>query len=238
MFTKLDAIKVICNAAKTYHKKLANRNFLIIYKNRSNNAIENFEALFLPRNFLHLTGLSYINPKNSSDFYTKCLSNNLSENDFTFKEDGTTDLKLKALPQIVNFSKMSKMTTIYSNTQPRLYTERIAGNVTACIGFVVDNNNGYYVPNTCLFQDIRTLGMQANQILAVLSKPASKEFSLYSTVEYRAKGFRFRTVQTVKRIGNSILCCESTHQKQLSLLLVLIFNILWHCYAKMSVCLL
>ena len=150
MFTKPDAIKVVCNASKIYHKKLANKNFLVLYKNRSNNAVESFEALFLPRNFLHLTGLTYINPKNSSDFYRKCLSNNLSEDDFTFKEDGTTDLKLKALPQIVNFFQMSKMTTLYSNTQPRLYTERLAGNVTACVGFIVDDNNGYYVPNTCL----------------------------------------------------------------------------------------
>ena len=83
MFTKPDAIKVVCNASKIYHKKLAN--------------------------------------KNSSDFYRKCLSNNLSEDDFTFKEDGTTDLKLKALPQIINFFQMSKMTTLYSNTLPRLY---------------------------------------------------------------------------------------------------------------------
>ena len=149
MFTKPDAIKVVCNASKIYHKKLANKNFLVLYKNRSNNAVESFEALFLPRNFLHLTGLTYINPKNSSDFYRKCLSNNLSEDDFTFKEDGTADLKLKALPQIVNFFQMSKMTTLYSNTQPRLYTERLAGNVTACVAFIVEDNNGYYVPNTC-----------------------------------------------------------------------------------------
>ena len=131
MFTKPDAIKVVCNASKIYHKKLAN--------------------------------------KNSSDFYRKCLSNNLSEDDFTFKEDGTTDLKLKALPQIINFFQMSKMTTLYSNTQPRLYTERLSENVTACVGFIVDDNNGYYVPNTCLLQDIRTLGAPTNQILAILS---------------------------------------------------------------------
>ena len=51
MFTKPDAIKVVCNASKIYHKKLANKNFLVLYKNRSNNAVESFEALFLPRLF-------------------------------------------------------------------------------------------------------------------------------------------------------------------------------------------
>ena len=159
---------------------------------------------FLPRNFLHLTGLTYINPKNSSDFYRKCLSNNLSEDDFTFKEDGTTDLKLKALPQIVNFFQMSKMTTLYTNTQPRLYTERLAGNVTACVGFIVDDNNGYYVPNTCLLQDIRTLGAPTNQILAILSKPASKEYSLYSTIEYQAKGISVDSIRSLKAFRSLI----------------------------------
>ena len=204
MFTKPDAIKVVCNASKIYHKKLANKNFLVLYENRSNNAVESFEDTFLPRNFLHLTGLTYINPKNSSDFYRKCLSNNLSEDDFTFKEDGTTDLKLKALPQIVNFFQMSKMTTLYSNTQPRLYTERLAGNVTACVGFIVDDNNGYYVPNTCLLQDIRTLGAPTNQILAILSKPASKEYSLYSTIEYQAKGISVDSIRSLKAFRSLI----------------------------------
>ena len=166
MFTKPDAIKVVCNASKIYHKKLAN--------------------------------------KNSSDFYRKCLSNNLSEDDFTFKEDGTTDLKLKALPQIVNFFQMSTMTTLYSNTLPRLYTERLAGNVTACVGFIVDDNNGYYVPNTCLLQDIRTLGAPTNQILAILSKPASKEYSLYSTIEYQAKGISVDSIRSLKAFRSLI----------------------------------
>ena len=118
MFTKLDAIKIVCNAAKIYHKKLANKNFLVIYKNRSHNAIECFEILFLPRNFLHLTGLTYINPQSSSDLYRKCLSNNLSENDFTFKEtslystveyhakgiSNDTIRNLKAIRNLINLS--------------------------------------------------------------------------------------------------------------------------------------
>ena len=118
MFTQPDAIKVVCNASKIYHKKLANKNFLVLYKNRSNNAVESFEALFLPRNFLHLTGLTYINPQSSSDFYRKCLSNNLSENDFTFKEtslystveyhakgiSNNTIRNLKAIRNLINLS--------------------------------------------------------------------------------------------------------------------------------------
>ena len=63
---------------------------------------------------------------------------------------------------------------------------------------------GYYIPNTCLLEDIRTLGMPTNQILAMLSKPASKETSLYSTVEYHAKGISNDTIRNLKAIRNLI----------------------------------
>ena len=96
------------------------------------------------------------------------------------------------------------MTTLYSNTQPRIYTERLAGNVTACVGFIVDDNNGYYVPDTCLLQDIRTLGAPTNQILAILSKPASKEYSLYSTIEYQAKGISVDSIRSLKAFRSLI----------------------------------
>ena len=70
--------------------------------------------------------------------------------------------------------------------------------------FYCRNNNGYYIPNTCLLEDIRTLGMPTNQILAMLSKPASKETSLYSTVEYHAKGISNDTIRNLKAIRNLI----------------------------------
>ena len=69
---------------------------------------------------------------------------------------------------------------------------------------IVDDNNGYYVPNTCLLQDIRTLGAPTNQILAILSKPASKEYSLYSTIEYQAKGISVDSIRSLKAFRSLI----------------------------------
>lgn len=113
-FTKNEAIKVITNAAENYSENLENKNFAILYKDRQKNRIDYFETVFLPRNFQHLTGLEYINEKGevlkkSVDFYEKCVKHNISEKEIRFKNDGTTQLKLQALPKLVNFYQSSKM---------------------------------------------------------------------------------------------------------------------------------
>lgn len=56
----------------------------------------------------------------------------------------------------------------------------------------------------CLLQDIRTLGAPTNQILAILSKPASKEYSLYSTIEYQAKGISVDSIRSLKAFRSLI----------------------------------
>lgn len=67
MFTKPDAIKVVCNASKIYHKKLANKNFLVLYKNRSNNAVESLEAL------LRECKIKCVSLENKFKTYALCL---------------------------------------------------------------------------------------------------------------------------------------------------------------------
>lgn len=64
--------------------------------------------------------------------------------------------------------------------------ERIAGTTNYCMGFVKDND--YYVPNSCLLEDIRNLGESPSQILAILSKPVSDKGGIYNCIRYVAKG--------------------------------------------------
>ena len=198
MFTKKDAIRIVCNAAKIYKEKLANKNFLIIFKSRENNKIEYFEVIFLPRNFQHLTGLEYYAEHRSVEFYNKCLNHTLREQDFEFKEDGTTQYKLQALPLLVDFCKVSKMTASLDVYRPHLYVDKLAGNISACLGFIKEGN--YYIPNTCLLGDIRDFGKSTSQILAILSKPASKYCSTYNDIEYLAKGFNPDKLKDFERI--------------------------------------
>lgn len=67
-----------------------------------------------------------------------------------------------------------------------LYTEKVAGNTTACIGFVVDEISGLYVPNTVLREDIRNNTSGYARIIATYRKHIGEE--TYSEITYKAKG--------------------------------------------------
>lgn len=96
------AIKIITSCAKIYKENLENKNLLFIFGDLQ--TPEYFEALFLPRNFLHLTGVKLIESRifSSKDFYNRCLNGKLSPNDFSMAQDGTTEMKLYVLPKIMD----------------------------------------------------------------------------------------------------------------------------------------
>lgn len=58
-YTKKEALRIIIATAKEYAKMLEGLNYLFIYRNRVSNEIEYFEAVFLPRNYQHLTGVEF-----------------------------------------------------------------------------------------------------------------------------------------------------------------------------------
>lgn len=191
-YTRKRALQIIIATAKDYKKQLENNNFIFLYKNRKTNSIEYFETIFLARHFQHLTGINYIDPitkisiRNSYDFYNKCITNNISETEIAFKKDGTSQLKLEALPNLINFLHFSKMTVAYSNNRPKLNVDRFAGTTNYCLGFKKDKK--YYMPSSCLLEDIRHLGNNPSQILAVLQRHKDEPDSKYKNIRYVAKG--------------------------------------------------
>lgn len=105
---KKEALRIVIATAKEYQRKLEGFNYLFIYRDRKSNNVDFFETVFLPRNFLHLTGIEYVDSEGrlqnkAIDFYNKCTKNLLTEDEIKFKADGTTPLKLQALPKLVNF---------------------------------------------------------------------------------------------------------------------------------------
>ena len=63
----------------------------------------------------------------------------------------------------------AKMVGVYDYTKSVLYTEKIAGNIYACMGFIKENN--YYIPNTALREDIRDVSVRPQKrILAIFKK--------------------------------------------------------------------
>ena len=57
----------------------------------------------------------------SINFYRKCIENKLGLDEFQFKQDGTTQLKLVALPTLMDITKITKITGDYNNVRPYLF---------------------------------------------------------------------------------------------------------------------
>lgn len=130
-----------------------------LYENNLKNKddIDYIEVKCRKNNFLHLTGVKYINNNKNIDnniayanvFYDLILANRLNINNCYYKQDGTTHIKLGILSQIFNFPYNAAMIGNYNNAKPQLFTEKLCGGVACCLGFVSGNNASLY-PNTTL----------------------------------------------------------------------------------------
>lgn len=168
--TKTDALRIVYKYAPIYKDYLSGRNLLFICTDKYKN-VSCLEVLFTASRFLHLTGFQLktgeITP---DDFLERCIQRRLSLRDFDFNSDGTTELKMRALPLVMCSDLGANMVGDYNNQRPKLYTEKIAGGVNACMGFVRDGGDGPFVPNTMLDSDIRDETERPLRIVATFSK--------------------------------------------------------------------
>lgn len=137
-------------------------------------------------NFLHMTGFKLRKSGiNARHFFNLCYDKRLTEADFDFSADGTTEMKMRVLPSLMKKNLSAKMLGDYNMSQPKLYTDKIAGSLSACMGFVRDGGEGRFVPNTVLEGDIRTKVKAADRIIATYRKSRSEE--QYSEIVFTAK---------------------------------------------------
>lgn len=185
---KKEALKKLITSADTYKECLENKNLMIVYE-KAAEEYDFFETMFTRRQFAHLTGVD--TPLSSSELYKRLLDRRLSTNDFSLKPDGTTEQKLKILPQLLRFGSCARMVgELHSGAVMRLRSDKLAGGVVACMGFVPDKNCGwrYYVPNTALKMDIRKITAESPYgILMILQKNIHEP--RYNQRIYTAKGF-------------------------------------------------
>ena len=96
-------------------------------------------------------------------------------------EDGTADMKISVLSQAMCVYRNAKIVGDYSFDKTMLYTEKLIGNVFACVGFV--RNNEYYIPNTLLKEDVRDITHRPQKrVLAIFRKKTIE--STYSELCY------------------------------------------------------
>ena len=85
----------------------------------------------------------------------------------------------------------------FSDKGPKLYSEKVAGNIFACIGFVQDKYTGLNVPNTLLRKDIRDITSKPqNKIFAVLSKEYSQK--AYSKIDRLDKRIKLSSIKGIE----------------------------------------
>jgi len=182
MMKKEEAIRIVVSCAIDYHENLAGRNILFIYGNVSEPKF--LECRFDSSNYKHLTGVVF--EGSGSHFYNLCLDKRLPSSSIALKEDGSTEMKLHVLPQLMQIHKKAKMIGSYAGYKNLLVTEKIVGNTTACLGFALDEKIGFYVPNTALKEDMRNISTATERVLAVFRK--AKSAPRYNEQCYIAKG--------------------------------------------------
>lgn len=204
--TKKEAMAIVFSCADEYKENLVGRSLLFLCQDKHKRTYC-LEVTFNSSNFQHLTGFKTkeaadntdvfenVMPKKKIDaahFLELCLDRRLTEDDFDFAEDGTTPLKMCVLPRAVKKNLSANMVGYYNGHQPRLYTERLAGSVQGCVGFVKDKDIGRYVPNTLLEGDVRLKIAQPDRILATYRKRSEEE--AYSEIVYAAKKVEWEKV--------------------------------------------
>lgn len=180
--TKLQALSVVFAAASDYQENLVDKSLLFVCMDK-HKRVHCVEVTFDTSNFKHMTGFK--TDIDALQFFDLCANRRLKEGDFEFSDDGTTPLKMQVLPRLVRSNLSANMIGDYNMSQPKLYTEKIAGSVSACIGFVRTRTSGRLVPNTVLEGDIRKRVNRPDRIILTYRK--NRGDSEYSELVYQAK---------------------------------------------------
>lgn len=193
---KRKAIQIMTNAASLYNRNLNDQKVLFLYGSASeikkqirigdcyDLPLKCYEVAFHRYNFLHLTGAktNHFNVSSAVYFYEKCLNHRLTESDFYFAKDGSTEQKLSILERMMNIKQNATMIGNFTDHGVKLFTEKAVGNICGCIGFVNDRNTNLNVPNTLLKKDIRdVVAYPLQKVYAVISKGYKEE--KYSILE-------------------------------------------------------
>ena len=179
--TNKKALNIVHYCANEYKRNLAQKCLLFVTK-RDNTVF--FEVVFLPQNFKHLTGI--FSKLSGLDFYNLAVKNRLSPRDIALADDGTTDLKLDVLPQLVRIHTTARMVGAYDQSKSLLVTDKVAGTVTAAMGFI--QTKGMYLPNTALKKDVREVTQFATRYRVVAIFSRHRHTKMYVNLTYIAKG--------------------------------------------------
>lgn len=209
---KQEILNTIYKCLNDYDRNLKNKKIMFILENKDRTI--SYEEVFFPKSsYYHLTGVYIYNKDgkklNSYEFYNLLKSVSITVDNYKIVcKDKTTDLKLQVLPQLMRIDKMANMLGEFSNHNIFLQTEKIAGNINACMGFVKDACLNTYIPNTTLKKDIRDITDNRNKIVAILKKDVTE--NSYRNITYLKQNYQLVDVLKNKEI-NKIIDVENIY---------------------------
>lgn len=136
------------------------------------------------------------------------LSAVLGKEALRFKKDGTTHLKLEALPVLMDVTKITKITGDYNDVLPYLLVDKVMGGVNFCLG--LSREGSVYVPSSTLLEDIRKLTEAPSQVLVIMEKNTATD--IYSIVKHVAKGLNLNTIKLPEEISGIIQLDHYMHK--------------------------
>ena len=201
---KKEYIKIISECQKEFENNLKNKKIIFIYENKEK-TIGKEEMIFPTASFYHLTGIKAYDSNNkelnSYNFYNLLKNNGINASKIKIK-DQTTYYKLQVLPQLMKIDKTANMIGNFTEDALFLQTDKIVGNVNACMGFVKNQKSNIYIPNTALKKDIRDITQERKKIVAILKKDINDK--LYSNVTYLKQNYLISNILKNKYIEKII----------------------------------
>jgi len=164
-------------------RNLAHKSVLFVTDSQDNSS--GFEALFMPNNFKHLTGVAKDNI-NPVVFYNRAIGRKLSTRDITFDERGFADMKLDVLQSLMNIHKTARMVGEFDGLSERIVADKFAGTTVSAMGFNLVNS--LYVPVTALRESVSNVTGKASRSRVVAIFVKSKADILYKHITYIARG--------------------------------------------------
>lgn len=179
-------MNVLKECAFLYKLNLMNKNLLVVSAYKEQISLTSIE--FNKNNYKHLTGI--IASLSANKFMDALLGDRLSFDDWDYKNDGTSQLKIRALPQMVELHKNARMIGTYSGNRIYLKSDVCFGGVYCYLGLVVDRNNnnlteGIYVPSSLINGNIKEDTNNQERIIAMFRK--NKKDTKYKELTYLAK---------------------------------------------------
>lgn len=184
-------LKKLMDYAEDYVVNLAEKRILIV--SVCGKKINCTEIEFRKNNFKHLSGVD--SSINANNFIEMLIDKRLSNKDWNYKKDGTTELKLKVFPEVLCIFKNARMIGIYKGNRIKLSTDLCVGGIYCYLGIAKYHNskNNIYFPNTVISTNIKDDTNKQERIIAMFRK--DKTDAQYKELTYLAKDIDFNYIK-------------------------------------------